>query len=328
MHEAAGTSFLFWPLTAALSEVPLEDRQQPLLFHARTADFTDVTVQATITYRVVDPPLAATRIDFSIDPRAGRWNATPLDTIGGLLTELAQQPALDALAALPLEQALTTGMTVVRDRVAQTLAADDRLPQRGLAVIDVRVVGVKADAELERNLQTPARERVQAESDRATYERRGLAVDRERVIAENELANQIELARREEQLVTRRGQNDRQRATELAAAEAIAAQAAAERDRLAAEVATEQQRLLAVTAAEGEDLQGAALARTATLIGHAEAETQAATLEAYREVDPTLVLALAVRELAGQLPAIGTLHLTPDLLGDLFGRLGTGEGAP
>ena len=92
-HSGRGQAFWFRPGTAALSEVPLDDRQQALLFHARTADFQDVTVQATITYRVTDPALAATRIDFGIHPVSGLPNATPLETLGNLLTELAQQPA-------------------------------------------------------------------------------------------------------------------------------------------------------------------------------------------------------------------------------------------
>ena len=56
---------------------------------------------------------------------------------------------------------------------------------------------MRPEPDVERALQTPARELVQQEADRATFERRALAVDSERAIAENELANQIELATRE-----------------------------------------------------------------------------------------------------------------------------------
>ena len=99
VHAGTGTSFWFRPLTAVLSEVPVDDRELPLLFHARTADFQDVTVQATVTFRLGDPGLAAARIDFSIDPETGSWCATPLDQVGGLLAETAQQHALDLIAA-------------------------------------------------------------------------------------------------------------------------------------------------------------------------------------------------------------------------------------
>ncbi|SRR6266508_422845 len=81
-HEGTGLSFWYRPLTAVISEVPADDRELPLLFHARTADFADVTVQATVTYRVSDPALAAARLDFSITPTAApgagsRWTRWP-----------------------------------------------------------------------------------------------------------------------------------------------------------------------------------------------------------------------------------------------------------
>src|SRR5438270_3449286 len=90
-HEGTGRSFFFRPLTAALSEVPVDDRELPLLFHARTADFQDVAVQSTVTYRVADPALTGTRLDFAIDPDTGRWRGSPLDQLAGVLTESAQQ---------------------------------------------------------------------------------------------------------------------------------------------------------------------------------------------------------------------------------------------
>ena len=302
VHDGVGTAFWFRPLSAALSEIPVDDREQPLLFHARSLDFQDLTVQATVTYRVVDAAVAATRIDFGIDPDLGVWQSTPLEQLSSLLTELAQQHALDLLAGITLTQALADGMTAVRDRIASGLSDDARVRDTGLAVVDVRVVAVRAEPEVERALQTPTREQIQQEADRATYERRALAVERERAIAENELQNQIELARREEQLVEQRGQNERRRATEQAAAARIEADGQADRQRLLAD----------------------AKAQTTRIIGAAEGEAEAARLGAYRELDPAILVALALRELADNLPQIGTLNLAPDLLTPVLARLGAG----
>ena len=113
-HEGRGQAFWFRPLTAALSEIPEDDREQPLLFHARTLDVQDVTEQATVTYRVVDPAVAAGRIDFGIDPDHGAWQAKPLEQLGGLLTELSQQHGLDLLARMTLTEALSEGMVALR----------------------------------------------------------------------------------------------------------------------------------------------------------------------------------------------------------------------
>ena len=65
-HDGTGLSFFYRPLSAVLSEVPVDDRELPLLFHARTADFQDLAVQASVTFRVTDP--ATVCADRLLDP--------------------------------------------------------------------------------------------------------------------------------------------------------------------------------------------------------------------------------------------------------------------
>ncbi|MEV0070346.1 MULTISPECIES: SPFH domain-containing protein [unclassified Amycolatopsis] len=304
VHDGTGLSFWYRPLAAALSEIPVDDRELPLLFHARTADFQDVTVQLALTFRVVDPALAAQRLDFSVDPDTGRWRGDPLAQISGLLTENVQQYALDVLTRTPLAEALVDGVGAVRDRIRAGLAEEDtRLAQTGSAVLDVRVVAIRAEPEVEKALQTTAREKVQQEADRATYERRALAVERERAIGENELQNKIELARREEQLHVQRGANARRQAEEAAAADHIETEARANRETRLAHVKAEATRTL----------------------GEAEAAGEAARLAAYRDLPEPVLRALAVKELAANLPKIDSLVLTPDLIAPLLARLGIGS---
>ncbi|GAB7036826.1 MULTISPECIES: SPFH domain-containing protein [Catenuloplanes] len=308
----AGTGLSFWyrPLTAALSEVPVDDRELPLLFHARTEDFADVTVQATVTYRVSDPAAAAARLDFSIDPYRGTWRGQPLDQVAGMLAELAQQPALDLLARVPLADALTTGIATIRAAVATALADDPRLTETGVSVVSARVVALRPEPEMERALQTPTREQVQQDADRATYARRAHAVQQEQSIAENELQSRIELARREQQLVEQRGANTRREAELEAERQGVAG--GAEADRL---------RQKATAEADSARVRDEARAAGARLVGLAEAEAEAARLAAYRDLPPGVLQALAIKELAGQLPAINELTVTPDLLSKVLGRL-------
>jgi regulator of protease activity HflC (stomatin/prohibitin superfamily) len=320
-REGVGLSFWYRPLDAVLSEVPVDDRELPLLFHARTVDFADITVQATVTYRVVAPALAATRLDFSVDPRTGLARARPLDQVATLLAELAQQPALDLLARVPLAEALTT-IAPVREAVAAALGAEPRLADIGVAVVSARVVAVRPEPELERALQTPTREAVQVDADRATYARRAQAVEQERAIAENELQNKIELARREQQLVEQHGANTRRRAELDAAAELAAAQGRAEREQVAETAAAERTRVRAAAEAGADRIRAAAKADGVRAVGEAEAATEAAKLAAYAQLPPGVLPALALRDLAGQLPQIGQLTVTPDLLTGLVGKLG------
>ncbi|WP_374454243.1 SPFH domain-containing protein [Nocardioides sp.] len=303
IRGGVGAAFWFRPLSAVLNEVPVDDRELPLLFHARTSDFQDVTVQATVTYRVTDPSVAADRIDFSLDPEHGTWRATPLEQVAGLLVESAQQYAIDLLATVDLTAAMAGGVGPVRAVIAEGLRGDERLAETGIAVVGVRVVALRPEPEVEKALRTPTREQVQQEADRATFERRAVAVERERAIGENELQTRIELARREEQLVSQRGANARREAEESAAAGAIAAESEAQRT---------------VTLAE-------ARAQGTRLAGAAQGEAEAARVAAYADVSEAVLMALAVKELAANLPKIESLVLSPDLVTRALAQLGSAK---
>ncbi len=291
-HQGQGAAFWFRPLAAVISEVPLDDRELPLVAHARTADLQDVTVQVTVSFRFADPTLVAGRLDFAIDPQRGHWTGSPLEQVAHLVGELATAHVMDAVAAMPLLAAVTGGPGVLRAAVTDGLRADERLAATGIAVLGARIGSVRADADMERFLQTPAREQAQADADKSTFERRALAVERERAIAENELANRIGLAEREQQLVAQEGANARTRADEAAAAALIEATATAER----------------------QGLLGETKARTTRLLGEAEGAAEAARVGAYADVDQAVLTMLALRTLADNLPSIGQLTVTPDLL--------------
>jgi uncharacterized membrane protein YqiK len=147
---------------------------------------------------------------------------------------------------------------------------------------------VRPEPDLEKALGTPARELVQQEADRATFERRALAVESERAIAENELHNQIELARREEQLIAQRGQNEQRRVEDAASASRV---------------------------------ETAAQADAVRLLGAAEAEAERGRLAAYGELQPPILLGLALKELAANLPEIEHLTLAPDTLGEALAHV-------
>lgn len=291
-HEGVGLAFWFRPLSALISEIPVDDRELPLVAHARTADLQDVTVQVTVSYRFADPALVARRLDFAIGTNSGKWTGSPLEQVAQLLSELANGQVIDVMATMTLREAVTAGAATLRQQITAGLQTDERLAATGIGVLGARVRSVRGDADMERFLQTPAREQAQTEADKSTFERRALAVERERAIAENELANRIELATREKDLVTQEGENARSRATEVAAAQLIEANAAAERRALAAD----------------------AEAHSTRTVGEANAAAEAAKVAAYANVDPQVLAALAIREFAGQLPAIGNLTITPDVI--------------
>jgi hypothetical protein len=64
-------------------------------------------------------------------------------------------------------------------------------------------------------------------------------------------------------------------------------------------------------------------AETTRALGAANAEAETAKLKAYAGVDPAVLTALALQEVAQNIPAIGTLNLTPDVLTQALTQLST-----
>src|SRR5262249_16128469 len=197
-------------------------------------DFQDVTTQGVVTYRVTDPEKLAAHVDFSIDAGRGVWKQTPLEQIGNLLTQVAQQLAWEFLAHPPVRAVLAEGMARVCEEVQKGRAGEASLAEMGLVIVAVRVTAVSPTPDLEKALQTPTRESIQQQADEATFQRRALAVEKERAIQENELQNKIELAKRQQLLIGQQGANAKRLAREKSEADAIAAEAMAARVRLTA----------------------------------------------------------------------------------------------
>ena len=305
-----GLSLWFTPLSASIAEVPVDTRELALLFHGRSADFQDVTAQGVITYRVAAPEVLARHVDFSVDLARGSWLRQPLEKLSLIFSELAQQHAWAYISRTPLRDILREGQSVIRDRIEAGLAADPSLAGLGLAVVSVRVSSLRPTPDLEKALEAPMRERIQQESDEAAFQRRALAVEKERAIQENELQNQIELARREEQLIAQQGQNARKKAGEDAEAHRIATEAEAQRTRLVAEAAAVRTRV-----------EGEAQAETLRLVEKARADGERERMAAYEGVPPAVLLGLAAQSLAGKLQRIDHLNLTPDMLAPLLAQL-------
>lgn len=285
----SGRGLVFWfrPETASIAELPMDDREMAVFVKGRSQDFQSVAIQGTLTWRVDDPELLASRVDFSLGLLTGAYKSEPIQRIETRLAGLVNQAALQYLAQAAVRALLDAGPEPLRLQLEAALASDPALGEIGIAVTAVRLTNLAPSSELDRALQTPTFEALQQKADQATFERRAMAVEKERAIAENELANRTELARREMLLITQEAENARNRATGLAEAQQVEAAAEAERIRT---------------------------------VESAKAEAEAARMTIYRDLPAGVMLGLAARELAGKLDTIEHLNVTPDLLATVLGE--------
>jgi len=307
VEKGVGVAYWFNPLAAAIAQLPSEDCETTFLLDERSADLQQVIVQLTITYRFADPERAAQRTNFTISSDSGTWLESPLERVASVWRQRSQQPVRAYLQGVTLVEAVRSGALVVRQAVEDALRADKDVAAMGMALVGVQLDRIAPSSELEKALQTPTLESLQQKADEAVFQRRALAVEKERAIKENELATEVELARRQELLIRQQGANKLL---------AVQQEAEAEKGRVEAEA----ERAL-VTA------EGLAKAAEAKARGDADASrlVSAASIEAEREraalwagTPGRVLLGLALREAAGSVTGINHLNITPDLLGESF----------
>jgi hypothetical protein len=231
---------------------------------------------------VVDPQAAAARINFTVSLLSGAWVEEPLARMASLWSQRARRSARAYLTGVPLVEAVGRGAEVIRAAMEDALRADPDIAAMGLAPVSIQVQRVAPMPDVDKALQTPVREAIQQRADEAVFARRAQAVENERAIKQNELSTEIELARRQEDLIRREGAN----------------------------------RLLdAHQQAESQLVRAAGDADARRLTGEAEADAEARRVAVWTAAPTRVILGLAAQQFAGKIDSINHLNLSPDLLG-------------
>lgn len=294
-REGRGLSFWFDPHGASIIEVPLADKELTFVVKSKSSDYQDLAVQGTVLWRVSDAARLSDRVDFAIDLKTGRAQSKPQDHIESVLAALARQFSDGYIKALGVRAVLEAGLAPLQAALNAGFADDPTPEDMGLEVIAVRVQALSPSAELSRALQAPTYEALQQKADEASFARRALAVEKERAIEENELNNQVELAARKSELISRQDANARAEAEALVAADKIAVEGAAKAKIVEAEA--EAARIRAVE--------------------QAAADMEKARMAALSQLEPNALYALAAREFAGKLERIDSITVSPDMLAGL-----------
>lgn len=306
-RKGAGIAYWFSPLSAAIAMLPIEDCQSTFVLNEHSVDFQPVKVQATLTYRIVDAEKAAGRFNFSLSIDTGAWLEQPLDRLAGVLAQRALPVVRKLLSVQPLEAILKQGSEQVREAVSAAMSADAEIAAMGLQLVNLVIDQIVPSAELEKALGTPMREAVQARADEAQFQRRAQAVEKERAIKENELATELELERRQQELIRKRGENALLQAEQEAASQRVQIEAGIERARLQTEAAAEQTRINARAQADA-----------AQLLAEQQASAMQQRHDIWTRTPSAAATAMALADVAGKLQSIGHLNITPDLLAQSF----------
>jgi regulator of protease activity HflC (stomatin/prohibitin superfamily) len=291
VRSGPGLSFTYFAPTSVIVLIPLSSTNVPFVFNEVTQDFQDVSVQGSLTFRVREPALLASLLDYSVDVH-GRYRSDDPNKLEERLVHVTQVRTRSFVQNQPLRKVLV-GSEELLQSLMRDLPEAPALARLGVEILDVSILSIAANPEMAKALQAEAREQLLRQADEAIYARRNASVELERAIKENELQTEIAVAAKQRQV----------RETQMAADVAL----------------EEQRKSLVASRVENERTEA-----------NARADALRAMLDPVKEIDwrtliaaigggdSRMLLSMAFEELAQNASKIGELNITPDLLSSLL----------
>lgn len=312
VREGAGLAFFYFAPSASLVSVPLESVDVPFMFNEVSADFQEITLQGQVTYRVADPRLLTSLMNFTLGSNGAHVSEDP--TRLPLRVVNAVQVQLRAvLAGQPLETLLGASEGLVQT-VREGLRGSEGLPALGLELVNLSVLAVRPNPETARALEATVREQILKQADDATYRRRNSAIEQERAIRENELNTEIAVETKKRQI--REAQLEAERV-------ALEKRQQIQQQEMAGKIELEDRnksltQLRAENARIESDSRAYAMAAALDVVGKVDPRV----LQALNvgQADPGVLIAQAFQGLAENAQRIGKLNISPDLLRQLAGK--------
>ena len=312
-RKGTGLAFYYYRPAASIVVVPVGSADVPFIFNEASADFQPLTVQGQLTYRITQPELVASILDYTIVQEIDQYATDDPDKLGQRLINLVQVAVRAEMQGRPLREAIKASDSVAMGVLAQINQAPE-LAALGVEVLTLAILAIKPSPETARALEAEAREALLRQADEAIYDRRNAAVEQERRIKENELNTELAVEEKKRQI----------RETKVEADLAVEMKQQQIREtQLAGQITLENERKQLV-AARTENAQAEAdtqaYAVSASLKPLQELSPEMLQLLAMQSAEPRLMITMALKELADNAAKIGQLNITPDLLESLMQR--------
>jgi hypothetical protein len=310
VREGAGLAFFYFAPSASLVSIPMESVDVPFMFREVSADFQEVTVQGQVTYRVSDPKVLATLMNFTLKPNGAEYLSEDPVKLPQRVVNAVQVQLRSGLQGLMLKELLRGSEGLVQT-VRDGLRQPDGLPSLGLELVSLAILAIKPTPDTSRALEAKVREQILKEADDALYLRRNAAIEQERAVKENELNTEIAVESKKRQI--KETQLDAERAV---LEKRLQIQAQEMQGRIAHE--KENEALTELRSGNAKrDADAKAYAMNALVKTVSGVDPKVLQALALGSADPGTIIAAAFQELAQNASKIGTLNISPDLLQQL-----------
>lgn len=312
-RAGTGLAFFYYKPASSIVIVPVGSADVPYIFSELSQDFQPLTVQGELTYRIHDPELVSSLLNYTVEESPSRYLSEDPQKLSQRLINLLQVMVRAEIQQFPLRDVIHASEQIAL-AVLEKLAASASLKALGVEVMAVSIQRIEAVPEVARALESEAREAMMRRADQAIYDRRYASVEQERRIKENELNTEIAIEEKKRQIRETKVEADL--AVEIKEQEVRALV-------MGGQISLENERkdLVAIQAKNGKieaDMQAYAL--DASLAPFKKLTPEVLQVLAVQSTDPGLMVSMAFKEIAQNAGKIGTLNITPDLLERLIQR--------
>jgi len=206
VQHGVGINFFYLPQTTSIATIPMASQESQFIFNETTADFQEISIQGSLTYRLTDPLEVAKRLDFTVIPKTHLYKSEDPQQLVQRVVNSVQAHTRSEVSQRSLEEALSE-VKELAFVVFEKVAAAPELNALGIELEGLHFTAVKATPEMQKALEAEYRESLHKRADQAIYDRRKSAVDEERKIRESEMNTDVELENRRKDLVDMQARN-------------------------------------------------------------------------------------------------------------------------
>ena len=158
VEEGRGLSFIYVPRTTRIVSVPGHSIDARFSISARTSDFLPVELEGDITFRITDPGLAASVLDFSVRPGGAKGGRDAVSIVKRRMLSVARDLLRDEMKRIRTRDALTASDSLGRSTRIR-MSHSRFLRAMGVTVMNVAVSTVCVPEEMTRAFEEDSIER-------------------------------------------------------------------------------------------------------------------------------------------------------------------------
>jgi regulator of protease activity HflC (stomatin/prohibitin superfamily) len=204
--KGLGLSFYYMGYNTSIISIPATTIDSNFFFNETTKNYQSVSLQGHFTYKIQDPLIMDSLLNFQIDPKTRQYLSEDPEKLEFRIKNVVQMFTRNEITKMNLEDALSVNSALANSIIANVKEAS-LINEMGIEILSISFNAIKPTPEIAKALEADYRESLQRKSDVAIYARRAAAVEQEGKIRENELNTQITLEEKKEQLIRLKGDN-------------------------------------------------------------------------------------------------------------------------